>query len=71
MSVPVLLIWVKISELWVKFKLLDAFSLSGMMFPLSVIFWLSPEPRLFIKKALYCPEDKLIDGKAVSLRCIV
>lgn len=70
MSVPVFLINVsKVDTLF--FELLDAFSLSEMIFSLSVIFWLSPEPRLFVKKALYCPEDKLIDGKAVSLRCIV
>ena len=70
MSVPVFLINVsKVDTLF--FELLGAFSLSEMILSLSVIFWLSPEPRLFVKKALYCPEDKLIDGKAVSLRCIV
>lgn len=70
MSVPVFLINVsKVDTLF--FELLGAFRFSGMMFPLSVIFWLSPEPRLFVKKAIDCPEDKLIDGKAVSLRCIV
>lgn len=71
MSVPVLLICVEISELCVVCELLGAFSLSEMILSLSVIFWLSPEPRLFVKKAIDCPEDKLIDGKAVSLRCIV
>ena len=70
MSVPVFLINVsKVDTLF--FELLGAFSLSEMILSLSVIFWLSPEPRLFVKKAIDCPEDKLIDGKAVSLRCIV
>ena len=60
MSVPVFLINVsKVDTLF--FELLEAFSLSEMILSLSVIYWLSPEPRLFVKKAIDRPEDKLIN----------